>query len=256
MSLILLTNDDGVQAPGLFALYRAVREVAETVVLAPEQNWSASGHVKTMHKPLRVTDVTLADGSPALASNGGPSDCVALALLGVLPRPPDLVISGINHGANLAQDMTYSGTVTAGLEALIAHVPAIAVSLDPRDDGSDSYDCAARFAARLALKMLASGCRDLMLNVNVPGLPCERINGVAITRLGTRVYRDRLIEREDPRGRKYYWIGGEVPSGVVEEGTDYAALQENKISVTPLQLDLTAHHALATLQAWDLRIEE
>ncbi len=256
MSFILLTNDDGVQSAGLLALRQAMDRVGEAFVFAPDHNWSAAGHGKTMHKPLRVSEVQLADGSPAFATNGGPADCVALAMLGVLPRRPDLVISGINPSANLAQDMTYSGTVAAALEARISGVSAIAISLAGREGGPRDFGCAARFAAVLAQSVLNSGREDLLLNVNVPALPCGEIAGVAITRLGRRVYRDVLVERDDPRGQKYYWIGGEPPTGVIEEGTDIAAIAAHRISVTPLQLDLTAHHLLDELRSWRLSMDD
>ncbi len=257
MSLILLTNDDGVNSPGLLALKEAVQAVGEVVVFAPDHNWSAAGHRKTMHKPLRVQEAALADGSPAFVTNGGPADCVALAVLGVLPQAPDLVISGINPGSNVAQDMTYSGTVAASLEALISGIPALAVSVAVGRGGSADFRCAARYATLLAREVLSSGRKDLLLNVNVPGIPCNQIKGVEITRLGTRIYRDVLVRRQDPRGKEYYWIGGEPPGGVVEDGTDIGALAANKVSVTPLQLDLTAHHVMDDLRAWQLgAIEE
>jgi len=255
VSLILLTNDDGVNSPGLLALKQAVSAVGEVVVFAPDHNWSAAGHGKTMHKPLRIHDTKLADGSTALITNGGPADCVALAVLGALSQKPDLVISGINPGANMAQDMTYSGTVAAALEALISGIPGIAISLATRDGGSADFRCAARFAATLARRVLMSERSGLLLNVNVPAVPCSEIAGVEITRLGRRIYRDVLVEREDPRGDKYYWIGGEPPTGVIEDGTDFAALAADKISVTPLQLDLTAHHVVDELRSWQLGVE-
>ena len=256
MSLILLTNDDGVNSAGLLTLKQALESVGEVIVFAPEHNWSAAGHVKTMHKPLRVHKAVLADGSSVLVTNGGPADCVALAVLGVVPQPPDLVVSGINPGANVAQDMTYSGTVAASLEALISGLPSIAVSLALLPAGTVDFRCAARFAAALARKVLDSGRVDLLLNVNVPALPCSEIAGIEITRLGRRIYRDVLVKRHDPRGREYYWIGGEPPTGVVEDGTDIGALAANKVSITPLQLDLTAHHLAEELRGWDLRLGE
>jgi 5'-nucleotidase len=255
VSLILLTNDDGVHSPGLLALKQATEDVGEVIVFAPDHNWSAAGHGKTMHKPLRVHDAQLTDGSAALATNGGPADCVALAVLGLLPEQPDLVISGINPSANVAQDMTYSGTVAAALEARISGIPAIAISLAQSEGGLADYSCAARFAAMLARKVLQSGRRELLLNVNVPAIPCHNLAGVEITRLGQRVYRDVLVEREDPRGHKYYWIGGAPPTGLIEEGTDVAAIAANKISVTPLQLDLTAHHLANELKDWQLNTD-
>ena len=253
MSLILLTNDDGIYSPGLLALRQAAQSIGEVAVFAPDHNWSAAGHRKTMHKPLRVQETQLADGSPALITNGGPADCVALAVLGILPQPPDLVLSGINPGANVAQDLTYSGTVAAALEGLISGIPSIAVSLASRDGNAD-FGCAARFAAMLASRVLQSGRTDILLNLNVPAIPCHEIAGVEITRLGRHYYRDVLVERQDPRGRKYYWIGGEPPTGIPEEGTDVGALAAGRISVTPLHLDLTAHHMLDELNRWHLRV--
>ncbi len=250
---ILVTNDDGVAAPGLAALANALREsgLGKVTVLAPNRNWSASGHVKTLHSPLRVRPAQLADGSEALTSDGAPSDCVALALLGVVKEKIDLVVSGINPFPNLGHDVTYSGTVTAAMEAVIGHVPGVAVSLDTPRYGD--YSPAARIAARLAREVIARGLPPhTLLNVNVPGLPENEIKGVRITRQGLSVYLDELDERVDPRGVPYYWIGGEAPTGEPEEGTDFAALADGCVSITPLQLDLTAHDRIESLRNWNL----
>jgi len=255
---ILVTNDDGVTAPGLLALVKEMRRIGTVSVLAPDRNWSASGHVKTMDRPLRVREVRLADDTPALASDGAPSDCVALAMLGLLPEKVDMVVSGINPSPNLGHDVTYSGTVTAAMEAVIWSVPGVAVSLDTPEnplDGLD-YGAAARIAYRIISKLLEIGMpKDTLLNVNVPYLPDDQIKGIRITRQGLRVYRDMLVSREDPRGRPYYWIGGEAPTGVVERGTDFGALAEGYISVTPLKLDLTAYQTLDQMASidWDAR---
>ncbi|NLD71981.1 MAG: 5'/3'-nucleotidase SurE [Chloroflexi bacterium] len=249
--LLLVTNDDGVYAPGLLELRRALEPVGEVAILAPEHNWSAAGHTKTMHKPLRVNEAQLSDGSPALVASGTPSDCVALALLGILDRQPDLVLSGINLGANVGHDLTYSGTVAAAMEAVIWGVPGLAISLDTFEPAS--FAVAARFAAHLADHVLRERLPyPLLLNVNVPARPAERIAGVRITRLGRRIYRDALVTRRDPRGRPYYWIGGEPPSGHAEPGTDIGALAEGHISVTPVRLDLTDHEQIARLESWAL----
>lgn len=258
---ILVTNDDGVQAPGLLALAQEMRKLGAVTVMAPDRNWSASGHVKTMDRPLRAREVRLADGTPALASDGAPSDCVALALLGVVKKKVDLVVSGINPNANIGHDVTYSGTVTAAMEAAIAGVVGIAVSLDskpgqsPRStaerDGELDYGPAARVAAKIAERVIAGGLPEgVLLNVNVPHLADDEIRGIQVTRQGLRVYRDALDERRDPRGRPYYWIGGEFPTGVDEAGTDFGALQAGFVSVTPLQLDLTAREAVQGLKNW------
>ncbi len=251
---ILVTNDDGIAAPGLLALKRALEAVGRVTVLAPDRNWSASGHVKTMHKPLRVDAATLADGSPALATDGAPSDAVALALLGVVESPIHLVVSGINSGANLGHDVTYSGTVTAAMEGAIANVPSMAVSLTSRGHGD--YGVAAAFAARLARQVLTRGLPNgVLLNVNVPPLAPAEVRGALLTRMGLRIYRDELVRRLDPRGRPYYWIGGPEPSGVEEVGTDIWAVAHGYISVTPLQLDLTAHAQMDAFRDWGLALD-
>jgi 5'-nucleotidase len=248
---ILVTNDDGIDAPGLLALNQALGRVADTTVFAPAHNWSASGHVKTMHKPLRVGETQLADGSPALVTSGAPSDCVALAFLGIVERPIDMVVSGINQGANLGHDVTYSGTVTAAMEGAIAGAPAIAVSI--ADHQATDFSYAARFAAALAQKVAEHGLPpQTLLNVDVPAVPAEEIAGVLVTRMGLRIYYDELVRRVDPKGRPYYWIGGQEPGGVLDEGTDLWAVAHNYVSVTPLQLDLTHHGLIERLQGWEL----
>jgi 5'-nucleotidase len=249
MTHILITNDDGVAAPGLLALAQEMRTLGKVTVLAPERNWSASGHVKTMHRPLRVRDFQLADGTPAKASDGAPSDCVALALLGLV-SDIDLVVSGINPNANLGHDITYSGTVTAAMEAVIAGIPGIAVSLDSPENHLEmlDYGPAARAARKVVTKLLESGFpAKTVLNINVPYLKDEQIKGLQITRQGLRVYRDQLVRREDPRGKPYYWIGGQVPTGIPNAGTDIGALAAGYVSVTPLQLDLTAAQEISGL---------
>jgi len=251
---ILVTNDDGITSPGLLALKDVLTEVGQVTVLAPNHNWSASGHVKTMHKPLRVNEVTLLDGTPALTTDGAPSDAVALAFLGIVERPIDMVVSGINRGANLGHDVTYSGTVTAAMEGVIAGVPAIAISLNSLS--TDDFGVAAAFAARLARQVLDRGLPEgVLLNVNVPPIPADQIAGVIVTRMGLRIYRDELVRRFDPRGRPYYWIGGPPPTGVEEEGTDIWAIAHGYISVTPIQLDLTAQGMVDELQDWDLSFQ-
>ncbi len=251
---ILVTNDDGVDAPGLLALAQALRPLGKVSVLAPDRNWSASGHVKTLHRPLRVKEVLLADNTPALATDGAPSDCVALATLGILPEPVDLVVSGINPYANVSHDVTYSGTVTAAMEGAIWGLPSLAFSIDARENGLIQwhYDAAASIAARIVSMVQKHGMpQDVLFNVNIPNLPLEQIKGIRITRQGLRIYRDELVRRLDPRGKPYYWIGGDAPTGVPEEGTDIGALEENYVSITPLHLDLTAHNCLASVREWE-----
>ena len=251
---ILVTNDDGVFAPGLLALVQSLRQIGQVDILAPDKNWSGGGHVKTIDRPLRIKEIVLADGSNAYASDGAPSDCVALALLGYLPDKVDLVVSGINPAANFGHDVTYSGTVTAAMEAVIWGVPAIAVSLDVKSDDLSTidFDPAAMVARQVAQTVLTKQLPGgILLNVNIPNLPAEQIKGMRITRQGMRVYRDRLDQRIDPRGRPYFWIGGDAPTGLPESGTDIGALAEGHVSITPLQLDLTAYPALHQMSNWD-----
>lgn len=248
---ILVTNDDGVFAPGLLALAQSMREVAENVtILAPNHNWSASGHVKTLHRPLRVSEVVLEDGTKAWASDGAPSDCVALAHLGFVSETIDFVLSGINPNANIGHDLTYSGTVTAAMEAAIWGIPGIAVSLDRPEgfSGVVDYRPAAEAAQRIVhwLRQQEDLPKDTILNVNVPYGPMVEMKGFKLTRQGLRIYRDELIKRLDPRGKPYYWIGGDAPTGVEEPGTDYGALSAGYISITPIQLDLTSR----LMSAW------
>ena len=250
---ILVTNDDGVLAPGLLALVREMRKLGKVSVLAPDRNWSGGGHVKTLDRALRVKEVRLADGTQAFASDGAPSDCVSLGTLGFFKEPIDLVVSGINAGANLGHDVTYSGTVTAAMEAVIAGVPGIAVSLETVDGhiGDIDYGPAARAASKVVRQVIENGLSyEILLNINVPFLPDEKLRGVILTRQGLRVYHSRLDERTDPRNKPYYWIGGDAPTGVPERGTDVGALAEGFVSVTPLQLDLTAYRALTDLNTW------
>lgn len=259
MMHILVTNDDGVYAPGLLALAQELRKIGKVSILAPDRNWSASGHVKTLNRPLRAKPVMLSDGSQALASDGAPSDCVALAMLGVVEGPIDVVVSGINPNANIGHDLTYSGTVTAAMEAAISGVHSVAVSLDAPEyhTGPLDYSFAASVAREITLTLVNhSFPNNVLLNVNVPCLNESQIKGWRISRQGLRIYRDELVRREDPRGKPYYWIGGDAPTGVPEEGTDYGDLVAGYISITPIQLDLTAHNLLNSLRSWKWSSDE
>lgn len=250
---ILVTNDDGVSSPGLLALATEMRKFGKVSVLAPDRNWSGGGHVKTLDRALRVKEVKLVDGTTAYAGDGAPSDCVALGALGYFKEPVDLVVSGINLGANLGHDVTYSGTVTAAMEAVIAGIPGIAVSLETleRHDGEIDFGPSAHAAGKVVQHVIENGLpSEILLNVNVPFLRDDEIRGFRLTRQGLRVYHSRLDEGIDPRGRPYYWIAGDAPTGVPERGTDIGALAEGYVSVTPLHLDLTAYRALTDLNTW------
>jgi 5'-nucleotidase len=240
MSTLLLTNDDGIHAAGLAALAGALADLGDVFVIAPEREQSACGHALTLHRPLRVNQIR--EGWWAV--NGTPSDCVNLGVLGFLPARPVLVVSGVNHGANLGDDVTYSGTVAAAMEGTLLRVPSIAVSLV---DGGDVEE-AARVARLVVLRVLVTGLPPkTLLNVNVPsGHP----RGIRVTRLGHRVYSEKIVEQMDPRGRTHYWIGAGPPEWDSLEGTDIGALHEEFVSVTPLHLDLTHHGMLAQMTDW------
>ncbi len=257
---ILVTNDDGVTAPGLLALVQALRTLeAEVTVLAPDHNWSASGHVKTLHRPLRLSQTQLADGTDAWKSDGSPSDCVALALMGALETQFDLVVSGINPNANISLDVTYSGTVTAAMEASIWSKPGFAISLDAPEhhQGLLDYRTAAEAAVSIIEKLYAIQDGKLpapIFNINLPYLPDGNYTGIMFTRQGTRIYNDILEKRLDPRGRPYYWIGGDPPSGIIEDGTDFGALKQGLISITPLTMTMTNFPMLEHLQGLSLQL--
>jgi 5'/3'-nucleotidase len=241
MAVLLVTNDDGIHAAGLAALAAALEDLGEVHVLAPEREQSACGHALTLHRPLRAH----AWGERRHAVNGTPSDCVNLGVLGFLPERPVLVVSGINHGSNLGDDVTYSGTVSAAMEGTLLGIPSIAVSLL---EGGD-FEGAGRIARQVAMRVLVEGLPPkTLLNINVPsGAP----KGLRLTRLGHRVYSGKIVEQADPRGRPHYWIGAGPPEWGALEGTDMGAVHEGWASVSPLHLDLTHHRALAQMADWE-----
>ncbi len=250
---ILVTNDDGVQADGLFALYEALSEVGDVTVMAPERQQSATGHAITLHKPLRMTPTALRDGSPAFMSNGTPSDCATLGVLEAMGGDVDLVVSGINHGPNLGWDVHYSGTVSAAIEAAIIGKPSLAVSVATWDK-EVHWEPVARFAAGVARWLAAHPLPPYtILNVNAPNLPQSEIAGVAVTTQGRRQYVDRIEKRLDPVGRPYYWLGGSLAEEAAgaEAGSDVRAVADGKISITPIHLDLTAYALMPSLKEWE-----
>jgi 5'-nucleotidase len=251
MDQIIVTNDDGVHAPGILALAGVMRALGEVTVIAPSINQSSSGHKKTLHTDIPVSSTTLADGTPAFSVGGSPADCIALAALGMVAwNPPRLVVSGINRGGNMGQDITYSGTVTAALEAAIFGVPALAVSLDQRDaDAPADYAEAARIAAIVARHMLEHPLPPLtILNLNVP--KGAAVSGIRTTRQGVRIYRDAL-----EGGEGVYRVTGPEPTGNLDQiGTDLWAVHRGYASLTPIHLDLTAHALIAEVTAWDITL--
>ena len=247
---ILITNDDGIHAEGLIALARGLCAVGEVTAIAPDRPRSATGHAITLHKPLRIQEITLPGGITGYSTNGTPSDCVVLGMSTLDPRPA-LVISGINQGPNLGEDLTYSGTVSAAMEAAICGVSAFAISIASLE--VSSFDTAAAFAAHLARIIGEKGLPpDTFLNVNLPDLEPSAIAGVAITRQGRRRYQTRIEKRFDPRGRPYYWLGGDLYEEETDADTDVGALAADMISITPIHLDLTHHVFLQELSGWDI----
>ena len=251
---ILVTNDDGIESRGLLALKKALEPIGDTYVVAPETNQSAVGHSKTFMRPLRVRERLLDDGSVGWSVDGSPTDAVSLAFLGYFDVGFDLVASGINYGTNLGDDVTYSGTVSAAMEAVLSDCPAFAISQEFVDE--PDFTLAGLVAAMAARNILEQGLDPgELLNINVPAVTPEACAGVAVTRMGKRVYQDHLVERIDPRGVPYYWFGGPPPSGLAEPGTDFEALVNRFVTVTPIQLDLTAQRLLARLRGWTWRLE-
>ena len=251
---ILLTNDDGIHAPGILAARRALDALGEVFLVAPERPRSAAGHAITLHKPLRLSPTTLPGGIQGYATSGTPTDCVTLGYDIVMENRCDLVVSGINAGANLGWDLTYSGTVAAALEGAVLGLPAIAVSLVYEQGANEELDfsAAADFVAKLARQIQTDPLpSNTLLNVNVPHVPLSALNGVAITHQGRREYVDRIIQREDPSGRPYYWQAGSIREDVPDPGSDVHAILNQQISVTPVQLDMTAYGLMEQISEWE-----
>jgi len=249
---ILITNDDGIYSERLLALKNALRELGKVVVVAPDRPRSASGHSITLHKPLRVEKVRMLDGDFGYASNGTPSDCVSLGVLDVAGGPVDLVVSGINRGPNLGWDLTYSGTVSAAMEGVVMGIQSFAISVASYE-GDEGFDYAAKFAAFLGRILQKNKLPEsVLLNVNVPGVPTDQIRGIEVTTQGKRHYAGRIEKRTDPMGRVYYWLGGDMPQDELAEGTDVKAIADDKVSVTPIHLDLTGYAALDIVREWKI----
>ncbi len=246
--LILCTNDDGYLATGLRVMAEVARTVGHVEIVAPDREQSASSHSLTMHYPLRAhrasEHVRYVDGTP--------TDCVALAVGALLPERPDVVLSGVNHGPNMGEDVLYSGTVAGAMEATILGIPAIAISYAGRDP--EEIPAYAQVLERLVHKLVRREQfpAETLLNVNIPAVPPEEIRGVRVTRLARRIYTDSLTRAKDPNGREYFWIGGGGVQWTGDEDTDFYAVEEGYISVTPLHLDLTNYKLLEEVASWDL----
>ena len=243
---IMVTNDDGITAPGIVALAAALRDLGRVAVVAPDREQSAVSHAITLHQPLRAEERE----PDVFAVSGTPTDCVNLGIHNLLDFRPDLVVSGINRGGNMGDDITYSGTVSAAMEATLMGIPAIAVSLATAGEGR-WYEAAARFIRHLVRQVGERGLPpDTLLNVNVPDLPPAEQQGPVITRQGKKRYGGAIVDKVDPRGRQYYWIGSIEPTFEDIAGTDYAAVVRGQISITPLHMDLTNYASLDLLRGW------
>ena len=253
--LIVLTNDDGVSSPGLAALKTALEPLGDICVVAPDQNRSGAARSITMHTHLWVEEVALPDGSVAYSTDGTPVDCVRMAALGLLDRIPDLIVSGINLGENLGDDITYSGTVAAAFEGIVLDIPAIAVSAASYHAGYD-LSVPARVARVLVATALSHGFpAKTLLNVNCPDLPWEELSGLRLATLGKRIYGDKVEYRETRGSRRGYHIYNDDLSYQKEAGCDFEAVAEGYAAVTPLHFDLMSHEALGELSGWQAALD-
>ena len=250
--LILVSNDDGIHSAGIHVLADALRSIGDVYVIAPDRERNAASHALTLHKPLRLEQIE----DKVYSVNGTPTDCINLAINGILSEKPDIVVSGINKGGNLGDDVTYSGTVSAAFEGTLLGIPSFAVSQVA--EGDYKFETAAKVAVFLALQIKERSLPPgVLLNVNVPNLDIKEIKGIKMTRQGKRIYDENaIIEKVDPRGKKYYWIGGSRLSWEKTEDSDFSAIEEEKVSITPLRLDLTEYNALKTLQGWESVLTE
>lgn len=245
---IVLTNDDGIYSEGIQALRKRFEKEYEVYILAPDRERSATGHAITLYHPLRAEEIKFRDsGAKCWAIDGTPSDCIKLGVQGIMRQVPDLIISGINKGANLGTDVIYSGTVSAALEGVMMEIPAIAVSLAAHEDWDFSF--AAEYTYKLVHWLKENPLqKSVMLNINIPSLPVEEINGMVFTKLGRRSYDNNFERRVDPRGRTYYWLAGAVVDDLDEADTDIKALKNNQISITPISINFTDFTVLEKLK--------
>ncbi|MDH4232214.1 MAG: 5'/3'-nucleotidase SurE [Nitrospirota bacterium] len=248
MSVILVTNDDGIHSPGIIALYKAMKNHGEAYIVAPDRERSAAGHSLTMHRPLKAEEIR----EHVFSVNGTPTDCVTLGINKLLPKKPDLIVSGINKGANLGDDITYSGTVAGAIEGTIFGIPSAAFSLI--SDKHYHFETASFFASRIAEHVLRHSLPyDTLLNVNIPNIRREDIKGIKLTRQGKRIYENSIQEMLNPWGEKHFWIGGGKIYWEHGEDTDMEAVQQDCVSISPIHLDLTNYGALKFMrESWNI----
>ena len=241
---LLLSNDDGINSSGLHALANGLKKLGEIYIVAPDREQSASSHALSIHRPLRIENIA----ENTYSIDGTPTDCINIAINGILKEiSPDIVVSGINKGENLGDDITYSGTVSAAIEGTLLGIPSLAVSLQGRNEFD--FTAASHFAHLVSRYILANSIpKYTLINMNIPALPVNKIKGIKITRQGKRLYNDPIVEKTDPRGRKYYWIGGDVLDSLEMDNSDIDAINKGYVSLTPIQLDMTDYDLMSKLE--------
>lgn len=250
--LILVTNDDSIYAKGIASLIDAVKELGDILVVAPEKPQSGMGHAITVNKPLRLRKSDRYSGVEAYSCSGTPVDCVKLAIYEILNKRPDVIVSGINHGANYATNVLYSGTMSAAVEGALEGIPSVGFSLLDHDQNAD-FDASKYYAQRITRELLKNGMsKGVCLNVNIPKLPITEISGIRVCRQARAYWEDKFDKRQDPFGQDYYWLTGKFENYDGGEDTDVYAVEENYVSVVPTQFDMTAHHAIAEINQWDI----
>lgn len=247
---ILLTNDDGIYSEGIQILKKQLDNIAEVTVIAPDRERSTIGHAMTLRKPLRMRKVKINGDFWGFSLDGTPADCVIIGILEIMKDEKiDLIVSGINCGPNLGDDIFYSGTVSAAVEGAMRNVPSLAISIAGFEDFK--FKSAALFTQKIVANLMKNNLlSNLALNINFPNIDYEEIKGIKITRHGKRIYQDEVKTIHDPKGATHYWLGGELPEGKIEPGTDFEAISNNKVSITPLSLDLTKYSVLSQIKEW------
>lgn len=254
MKHILLTNDDGIDANGLFALYKELKKLGDVTVVAPHIERSAVGHAITISEPIRVMEFNRSEKFHGYAILGTPADCVKIAVKHIMHKQPDIVVSGVNHGSNTATNVLYSGTVSAATEGIILGIPSIASSLLSFDHKAD-MSFAAEFTAKVAKMVMEKGLpADTLLNLNIPSGKKNQIMGVEVTRQGKGRYEEQFEQRHDLGGREYYWLSGKKMMLDTEEDIDDVVVMKNKVSITPIHIDLTNHSFISDLKGWNFKI--
>lgn len=247
---ILLTNDDGIYSEGIQILKKQLDNIAEVTVIAPDRERSTIGHALTLRKPLRIREVKIDGNFWGFSLDGTPADCVIVGLLEIMKdEKPDLIVSGINQGPNLGDDIFYSGTVSAAVEGAMKNIPSLAISIAGFENFK--FESAALFTKKIVTNLMKNDLpSNLVLNINFPNIDYKEIKGVEITRHGKRVYQDELKKIYDPKGKVYYWLGGKLPEGKIKPDTDFEAIYNNKVSITPLSLDLVNYQMMPKVKDW------